>query len=123
MKCHGLKQLLKKVDLLLVSKEVSDVIVLLGSLLDQLHSNILRQNNVNEQLATKMASHSSSWKAATEATNKGDALRMERLKNKKNMMSVRKIYNLGSKRLRNSKKRYRKLSLVKQLFNKPMIKR
>ncbi|XP_058772354.1 serine/threonine-rich protein adg2-like [Vicia villosa] len=35
-RCHGLKQLLKKVDLLLVSKEVSDVIVLLGSLIDQL---------------------------------------------------------------------------------------
>ncbi|XP_058779477.1 uncharacterized protein LOC131653371 [Vicia villosa] len=80
-RCHGLKQLLKKVDLLLVSKEVSDVIVLLGSLIDQLQSNILRQNNVNEQLAAKMASHSSSWKAATEATNKGDALRLERLKN------------------------------------------
>src|SRR3954470_2226634 len=81
MKCDGLKQLLKKVDLLLVPKEVSDVIVLLGSLLDQLQANILRQNNVNEQLAAKMASHSSSWKAATEATNKGDALRLERLKN------------------------------------------
>src|SRR4051812_21583690 len=81
MKCDGLKQLLKRVDLLLVSKEVSDVIVLLGSLLDQLQSNILRQNNVNEQLAAKMASHSSSWKAAIEASNKGDALRLERLKN------------------------------------------
>ncbi|XP_058769392.1 uncharacterized protein LOC131643259 [Vicia villosa] len=33
---------------------------------ETLQSNILRQNNVNEQLATKMASHSSSWKAATE---------------------------------------------------------
>src|SRR4051812_15021922 len=30
-----------------------------------------------------MASHSSSWKVATEATNKGDTLRMERLKNQK----------------------------------------
>ncbi|XP_058775515.1 uncharacterized protein LOC131649774 [Vicia villosa] len=33
---------------------------------ETLQSNILRQNNVNEQLAAKMASHSSSWKAATE---------------------------------------------------------
>src|SRR4051812_18689074 len=67
-KGHSLNQLLKKVDLLMVSKEVSEVIVLLGSLIEQLQSNILRRRNVDEQLTTKVASHSSSWKAATDAT-------------------------------------------------------
>ncbi|XP_058741701.1 uncharacterized protein LOC131614089 [Vicia villosa] len=46
-----------------------------------LQSNILRKQNVDEQLTAKMTSHSSSWKAATDATKKGDALKLKRLKN------------------------------------------
>ncbi|XP_058758660.1 uncharacterized protein LOC131631918 [Vicia villosa] len=74
---------LATVDLLLVSKEVSEVIVLLGSLMEQIQSNILRRRNVEEQLTTKVASHSSSWKAATDASKKGDALKLKRSEKQK----------------------------------------
>ncbi|XP_058741637.1 uncharacterized protein LOC131614024 [Vicia villosa] len=83
IKSRSLNQLLKKVDLLLVSNEVSEVIVLLGSLIEQLQSNILRRCHIEEQLTTNMASHSSSWKAATDASKKGDALKLKRSEKQK----------------------------------------
>src|SRR4051812_12249191 len=55
--CFGLNNLLKKVDLLLVSKEVSQVIVSLSSLVDQLQADTLRKQDVDEQLNTKVTSH------------------------------------------------------------------
>ncbi|XP_058732817.1 uncharacterized protein LOC131604391 [Vicia villosa] len=83
IKSHSLNQLLKKVDLLLVSKEVSEVIILLGSLIEQLQANILRKHNVDEQLTAKMASHNSSWKSAIDATKQGEALKLKYSKNQK----------------------------------------
>ncbi|XP_058782850.1 uncharacterized protein LOC131657469 [Vicia villosa] len=55
IKSHNLNQLLKKVDLLQVSTEVSEVIVLLGSLLEQLQANILRKQNVEKELSETVA--------------------------------------------------------------------
>ncbi|XP_058733272.1 uncharacterized protein LOC131604875 [Vicia villosa] len=51
VKSCNLNQLLKKVDLLQVSPEVSEMIVLLGSLLEQLQANILRKQNVEKELS------------------------------------------------------------------------
>ncbi|XP_058777297.1 uncharacterized protein LOC131651646 [Vicia villosa] len=81
--CFGLKNLLKKVDLLLVSEEVSQVIVSLSSLVDQLQVDTLRKRDVDEQLNTKVTSHSSSWKAAGDATIKAGTLELESAKRQK----------------------------------------
>ncbi|XP_058775606.1 uncharacterized protein LOC131649879 [Vicia villosa] len=79
-KYYGLNNLLKKVDLLLVSEEVSEVIVLPSSLIEQLQSNLLQKRDIDGQLTAKMTSHISSWEAANDATKKADALKLERSK-------------------------------------------
>ncbi|XP_058772264.1 uncharacterized protein LOC131646146 [Vicia villosa] len=83
IKSHNLNQLLKKVDLLQVSTEVSEVIVLLGSLLEQLQANILRRQNVEKELSETKASHDSSWNSAMDATKQGEALRLKHSENQK----------------------------------------
>src|SRR4051812_7610473 len=83
VKSHYLNQLLKKVDLLQVSPEVSETIVLLGSLLEQLQANILRKQNVEKELSETVASHDSSWNSAVEATKQGEALRLKHSENQK----------------------------------------
>ncbi|XP_058764108.1 uncharacterized protein LOC131637531 [Vicia villosa] len=87
--CFGLSNLLKKVDLLLVSEEVSQVIVSLSLLIEQLQAEILRKRNIDEQLKAKVTSHSSSWKAAGDATKKADALKLERSKRQKEYETCR----------------------------------
>ncbi|XP_058739472.1 uncharacterized protein LOC131611475 [Vicia villosa] len=82
-KYYGLNNLLKKVDLLLVLVEVSEVIVLLSSLIEQLQSNLLRKRDIDGQLTAKMTSHSSSWEAANNATKKADTLKLECSKNQR----------------------------------------
>ncbi|XP_058788452.1 uncharacterized protein LOC131662626 [Vicia villosa] len=72
--CFGLNNLLKKVDLLQVSDEASQVIVSLSSLLDQLQADNLRKREVDQKLNTKVTSHSSSWKAANESTTKEEEI-------------------------------------------------
>src|SRR3954470_219003 len=47
-KYYGLNNLLKKMDLLLVPEKVSEVIVLLSSLIEQLQSNLLRKWDIDE---------------------------------------------------------------------------
>src|SRR4051812_568561 len=83
IKSHNLNQLLKKVDLLQVSTEVSEVIVLLGSLLEQLQANILRKQNVEKELSKTIASHDSSWNSAVDATKQGEALKLKHSENQK----------------------------------------
>src|SRR4051812_15848365 len=93
VKSHNLKQLLKKVDLLQVSPEVSEMIVLLGSLLEQLQANILRKQNVEKELSETVASHDSSWNSAVEATKKGEALRLKHSENQKAIDDYEKKIN------------------------------
>src|SRR3954471_7516955 len=83
IKSHNLNQLLKKVDLLQVSTEVLEVIVLLGSLIDQLQANILRKQNVEKELSETMVSHDSSWNSAVDATKQGEALKLKHSENQK----------------------------------------
>ncbi|XP_058744010.1 uncharacterized protein LOC131616644 [Vicia villosa] len=82
-KYYGLNNLMKKVDLLLVPVEISEVIVLLSSLIEQLQSNLLRKRDIDGQLTAKMTSHSSSWEAANDATKRVETLKLERLKNQR----------------------------------------
>ncbi|XP_058726349.1 flocculation protein FLO11-like [Vicia villosa] len=70
LKSHGLNQLLKKVDLLQVSTTVSDVLVLLGSLVEQLQADILRKRSIERELSEAMASRDSSWNSAVDATQR-----------------------------------------------------
>ncbi|XP_058756597.1 cell wall protein RBR3-like [Vicia villosa] len=63
--------------------EISEVIVLLSSLIEQLQSNILRKRDIDGQLTTKMTSHSSEWEAANDATKKVETLKLERSKNQR----------------------------------------
>ncbi|XP_058726626.1 nucleolin 2-like [Vicia villosa] len=53
-------------------------------------SNVLAEGEkVDEQLKAKVTSHSSSWKAAGDATKKADALKLERLKRQKEYETCR----------------------------------
>src|SRR3954468_14807398 len=93
IKSHNLNQLLKKVDLLQVSTEVSEVIVLLGSLLEQLQANILRKQNVEKELSETMASHDSSWNSAVDATKQGEDLKLKHSENQKAFDDYKKKIN------------------------------
>src|SRR3954468_24518205 len=105
IKIHNLNQLLKKVDLLQVSTEVSEVIVLLGSLLEQLQANILRKQNVEKELSETVASHDSSWNSAVDATKQGEALRLKHSENQKAIDDYENKIILGSKKSKCSKAR------------------
>src|SRR3954465_7362322 len=59
------------------------MIVLLGSLLEQLQANILRKQNVEKELSETVASHDSSWNSAVDGTKQGEALRRKHSENQK----------------------------------------
>lgn len=50
---HGIKDLLKQVDILNISQEVADVIVKLGILVDQVCADILHKQAVSNEIEKK----------------------------------------------------------------------
>jgi len=83
LKSHGLHQLLRKVDLLQVSTTVSDVLVLLGSLVEQLQADILRKRSIERELSEAIASRDSSWNSAVDATQRGEVLKLKQSEDQK----------------------------------------
>lgn len=65
-----LKNLLKKVDLLNISPKVSQVLISLSALLDQINAELLRGHATSHKLHTSIKEHGSFWEAANASRTK-----------------------------------------------------
>lgn len=67
---YGIKDMLKKVDILSFSPEAADFVVELGFLIEQVSEDLLRKQDASTKIEKKMETQAAEWDAATESTTK-----------------------------------------------------